>query len=735
MANLSTTRKIVSLNAAAGERSPGMRIVAESTERLCDSLCRWLAEIRGAVAEELLTLADGTRDRPLQTRYLDLRHDVERDWTPFIEAFRHAFADERRKAQPAPAERLELPDFEGLQLVDDDALSEHIVIREFAAQLAETCDEELYALDRRVAALLGQETPLAGGNPLAPQYLCQALVEAGAALGLDAGGRLLLLRRIERHLHRALPGCYREINAELGERGILRDLKRSYRRTDTGRRGEAAPAATAADGGSGALPPGTADTPTDEAAGIVGVLQRLAAARCAPVAPAFAAIGTPSPASVSHAFLASLDEAQHTEWHPAAGVALNQVHVIRDSAAAQQVSALESVTIDIVAMLFDFIFNDDELPDSVKSLIGQLQIPVLKVAMLDHSFFANRQHPARRFLDGIAGVALHWGANAVDNDPFHRRLGQTVARIQQEFESNVEIFSEAIAELEAFVTAHEAEEAETLGIAAEAAVRREAEEAAAERAQAALRPIIERPQPAVVRAFLVEHWSVVLRQKALHHGEDAPAWREAVEVAEQLVWSVAAKGAGDERMRLISALPMLLARINAGLSGTGIAAGARSDFFDALVGLHAAALKGANESPAPAADAAGTEAAADSGEGDLLVTRRVEEGIVIEDVMLVGAPPMRRARDREALEQVHDLKRGDWVDFVDADGHAARERLNWVSPQKGILVFSNHRAARAISISPEALARQIRDGRARLVVERSVIDRAIDGVMQSLNAA
>ncbi len=76
-----------------------------------------------------------------------------------------------------------------------------------------------------------------------------------------------------------------------------------------------------------------------------------------------------------------------------------------------------------------------------------------------------------------------------------------------------------------------------------------------------------------------------------------------------------------------------------------------------------------------------------------------------------------------------------WRKFIDDSGQVARERLNWVSPQKGILVFSNHRAARAISISPEALARQIRDGAARIVDDSSFFDRAIDGVMRSLNVA
>lgn len=733
-----SARKIVSINAAGRERGPGLRVVADCTDQLSDALCMWLAAIREPIGEELFRLADGTQERKLQTRYLDLRRDVERDWTQFIEAFHHGLAEDKGKGTAA-AVALGVPDFDGLQLVDDAELSEHIVVREFAAQLAETCDEELYALDRRVAALLGREEASDGENPLGPEALCQVLVDASASLGLDAENRLLLIRRIERHLHQALPAIYRDINGHLAERGILPDLKRSYQRAErkppaTHRRGGSG-AAEALQAATGALPAG---------ADILGTLQRLATARgslrpfgaSAPAGPITG--GEPSPASISHAFLASLNEAQHGVWQPGADGAINQVEAIRASPFARQVSPLESVTIDIVAMLFDFIFNDDELPDSVKLLVGKLQIPVLKVAMLDQSFFANRQHPARRFLDGITGIALHWGQGAEDSDPFQLRLAESVERIQREFETNVEIFSEAIVDLEVFVSKREAQEEETLSIAAEAAARREAEETVAERVEAALRPILERAQAEVVRNFLSEHWAVVLQQRGLAHHEGSAAWRETVEVAEQLVWSVAAKAAGDERMRLISTLPMLLARINAGLSTTGISAEARSAFFDTLVELHAAALKGtALGSAAPAQEIAATQAGVRrTGEGDLLVTRRVEDGVTIEDVMLVGAVPMRRARDREALALARGLKRGDWVDFIDAEGNVARERLNWLSPHKGILVFSNHRAAKAISISPEALARQIRDGIARVVGEEaSVFGKAIDGVMHSLGAA
>lgn len=744
----SNINKIVSINATTRDRSPGLRVVNDCLDQLGDSLGLWLAEIRAPIAEELFLLADGTRDRLLQTRYLDLRQDIEREWTQLIEAFRHSYSDTRKASTAKTGNALDVPDFAGLQLVNDDELSEHIVVREFAAQLAESCGEELYTLDRRVAALLGHEEPVEGENPMAPGHLCQSLADAAAGLGLNADSRLLLMRRIERHLHLALPAFYRKINGELIERGILPDIVRNYRRHTPASTQTAATMTSAVGNPAVAALQAAAEALPAVAGDLLGAMQRLAATRVQPGFPGTVMAGTGNlaneplnAASISHSFLASLTEVQHAPWQPGVGTILNQVRQVRESDAAQQVSPIESVTIDIVAMLFDFIFNDNELPAEVKSLVGQLQIPVLKVAMLDSSFFASRQHPARRFLDGITGIALHWGTGAGEGDPFHTHLAAVVGRIQNEFETNVEIFGEAIAELENFVTEREAEEESTLNVAAEAVSRRENEDAARDRARAALQPVLEKVGNETVRGFLAEHWTALLQQTGLTHENDSPAWQEALEVADQLVWSISVKTDGDDRLRLISSLPMLLARINAGLNRIGISSEERNAFFDTLVTLHAAALKGtlaaeATKAPATAEPSQNKPLTPPiSGEGDLLVTRRVEEGVLIEEVMLVGAPQMRRARDRDALEQVRELKRGDWVDFIDADGNIARERLNWVSPQKGILVFSNHRAAKAVSISPEALARQIRDDAARVVTTESVFDKAFEGVMQSLNAA
>ena len=127
-----------------------------------------------------------------------------------------------------------------------------------------------------------------------------------------------------------------------------------------------------------------------------------------------------------------------------------------------------------------------------------------------------------------------------------------------------------------------------------------------------------------------------------------------------------------------------------------------------------------------------------AGDGDLQITCSADDGIEVEEITLVGANPVWRADDREIFRRVSELRRGDWIEFRDPSGEGKtlpyRERLHWISPQRGILLFSNHRSASAISITPEALARQIRDGLAAIVAPEEIFEKALNGALESINA-
>ena len=762
---LGSANRVVSLNGLSRDRSPGQRILAECRDQMVTALCAWLRDVAAAVSEELFVLADSTRERLQQTRYLDLRVDIEKDWVHLVETFRRDLSAEAERCQNQESQKensrdtgLEIPDFEGLQLLGDDDLSEHIVIREFSAQLCESCDEELYTLNRRVAALLGHDELIDSANPLAPPVVCRALSDACATIGSGAPERLILLRRLERHLHLALPGVYHQINAYLIERGILPDLSRNYRRTPrTGKSGESGASSSAASGaGSVAGAAAGAGMAAVSNEGILDALQRLAQARVArAVAPGgfvaggagmvipgtAGASGTPlqgvvlDSATVNQLLLASLNEMQHASANSVGGEIVNQVRLVRDSESAQQVGGLESVTIDIVAMLFDFIFDDAHIPVAIKALISRLQIPVLKVVMLNPGFFADRQHPTRRFLGSISSISIRWGTSVDESDPFYCKLAELIERIQSEFEDDIEVFGTALAELEAFVDEHEGEEEGTALIAANIVMQREKEAEAWERAQRAFQEFSARAAlPALIYLFLREHWTGVLQAIAVKDEEGEAEWNAAKQTLDDLAWSIEPKKSPDDRLKLVSLLPKLLAQLNKGLDSVLANADQRRAFFDTLVQCHSAALKGEiqeEESRGPEPEV--EPAFKPSEDGDLLVTRSVDDGVEVEEVTLVGASPIWRADDRDIFRQVSDLKRGDWVGFRDEDGNINNERVNWISPQRGILLFSNHRSAKAISIAPEALARQIRDGNAVILHEEPIFERALSGALESIN--
>ncbi|HTY98284.1 MAG TPA: DUF1631 family protein, partial [Rhodocyclaceae bacterium] len=584
-------------------------------------------------------------------------------------------------------------------------------------------------------------------------------------LGAGLDSRTLLLRRLERHLQSELPELYRAINEVLVEAGVLPELKRTYRRT---------------------VAPGTL-SPAADGANILSTLQRLAQARQAGLAGGLPAGGPgmiagggigggvagaiagggiagggiaggvmtgglgegagggfpPATIAVSEAFLQSLQSFQAV---PAAepGVLTNVVRLARNSEVARQVPPLEAITIDIVATLFDLIFDDGKVPAAVKGLVSRLQIPVLKVAMLDRRFFADRSHPARRFLDSISGIAVRWGNTVNEGDPFYVKLSELVERIQETFDKDSDVFGSAIAELSAFVNEREAMEADTTSVVAEIAQRQEEDlkaqherqAAARQAADDALAPLFAMAVPRPIEQFLRGQWRAVLQNAALAGGRGGEPFQAAERIAGELVWSVAPKNSPDDRKRLVTMLPKLLPALHQGLDRIGTPKEARQPLLDALVALHSAAIRadvqGQNAVPDLAEPTPPTAAAP----VELQVTHSVENGISIEQVSLPETEEAAEAssQDKSFLRRVKHLVRGDWIDFVEDDGQSRRERLTWISPYRSIYIFSNHATKAAISITPEALAHRLQMGTALLVErEAPMFERALDGAIKALD--
>jgi hypothetical protein len=80
-----------------------------------------------------------------------------------------------------------------------------------------------------------------------------------------------------------------------------------------------------------------------------------------------------------------------------------------------------------------------------------------------------------------------------------------------------------------------------------------------------------------------------------------------------------------------------------------------------------------------------------------------------------------------------NVQRGTWVEFASEGAPPVRARLTWISPNKGVYLFTNPSSASvALSVSPEALAEQLRLGEARMLNDAPLVDRAVDSMMAAL---
>jgi hypothetical protein len=115
----------------------------------------------------------------------------------------------------------------------------------------------------------------------------------------------------------------------------------------------------------------------------------------------------------------------------------------------------------------------------------------------------------------------------------------------------------------------------------------------------AVRTAIERTHgplpPAFVVEFLLRHWR---RYLAALHAEVGPCgseWEGALAAMDRLLWSVAPKLSGDDRLRLIKHLKTVLEPLRAGLAAIGVDPATLEPFFRELSEQHLVLI---NPSPA-----------------------------------------------------------------------------------------------------------------------------------------
>jgi hypothetical protein len=416
----------------------------------------------------------------------------------------------------------------------------------------------------------------------------------------------------------------------------------------------------------------------------------------------------------------------------------NVLRDLQDSPLGQKANQLESMTIEMVAMLFDFIFETKDLPDGIKALLARLQIPVLKAAMLDGAFFAKKSHPSRLLVNELARAGLGWSPVMGQEDPLYRKIDQIVHQILDNFSDDLAIWDTQREELSAFLAAEEKAAEENIQSTAEEINLKDRQQIAAVLAKAEIERRIEgAPVPNFLATFLRQKWQATLEHVYLDEGEESESWGSGVTTLEDIVWSVQPKRSPEDRRHLVALLPSLLKRLSAGMHNRGWLPNDREAFMANLVEAHAAAVKPSlsqvSSPTAAVAEAAKAQAEIAKASGDVVLAAKAE---ALAEAMTQAEPepiePMREVVDDDYLEIARSLDRGMWIEFEADDGHLAFAKLAWVSPLRGTYLFTNRQGQKALSMTADDLADRFRADRARVVEAEPLIDRAFTSMMTQI---
>jgi hypothetical protein len=416
----------------------------------------------------------------------------------------------------------------------------------------------------------------------------------------------------------------------------------------------------------------------------------------------------------------------------------NVLRDLQESPLGAKANQLESMTIEMVAMLFDFIFETKDLPDGIKALLARLQIPVLKAAMLDGAFFAKKSHPSRLLVNELARAGLGWAPVMGQEDPLYRKIDEIVHQILDNFSDNLAIWDTQRDELSAFLAAEEKAAEENIQSTAEEINQKDRQQIAAVLAKAEIERRIEgAPVPNFLANFLRQKWQATLEHVYLDEGEESESWGSGVTTLEDIVWSVQPKRSPEDRRHLVALLPSLLKRLSAGMHNRGWLPNDREAFMANLVEAHAAAVKPSlsqvGSPTAAVAEAAKAQAEIAKASGDQVLAAKAE---ALAEAMTQAVPepvePMREVVDDDYLEIARSLDRGMWIEFEADDGHLAFAKLAWVSPLRGTYLFTNRQGQKALSMTADDLADRFRADRARVVEAEPLIDRAFTSMMTQI---
>tara|TARA_R110001592_G_scaffold52511_9_gene160712 strand:+ start:849 stop:3350 length:2502 start_codon:yes stop_codon:yes gene_type:complete len=506
------------------------------------------------------------------------------------------------------AETTDSDGLETLSILKDDELEVSVALEGMISRLRNTASGQLDDLHKRLESQVSTNDLKTKHTPAGPEVLCDAFAFASSELDVDLKAKLIIFKLFEKYVLSEMPTVYQHANQTLVQLGVLPNLKKQRFINNASL---ANPASNNQQGRQNNQSSNSNEYMNFEPVNSGQNVPVLGKEQCITEGQ-FEQIRTlMHSGSPTH----EANQGNNQNFDPVSGsniVFLNQDQII-STLSQQQFSQsantsenvgcyqpvdfrslianayvgsdgdqadkkikydeIDNDIINLVSMLFDFILDDRQLQSSMKVLIARLQIPILKVALIDKSFFDRGGHPARKLLNEMASAAIGWTEkNTGKLDRLKDKIESVVERVLSDFDSNLELFSELLQEFTQF-TDIESRRGQLIEQRTKDSERgKAATEIAKKTAETVINTVLHSKSfstqelPECVLTLLQDGWSRVMILDYLKLGAESSEWKGHQQFIYDLVWSVCPTEDGsDARGKLLQLIPNLMRRLHQGL--------------------------------------------------------------------------------------------------------------------------------------------------------------------------
>lgn len=691
-------------------RQPDHKRLGKLSDRFCERMPNLMSAFFNHADEFLFNTAEKSVDGFAANKYFDQLRQLRKQKDNLQQLI---LQDIRKWVSEGADQVIEAAEAsDDLSLMEEQELERDLAISSFSNRVYERAGNDWLAWHERMLAVTCTKKLHDKETPFTPYVFGEIVFKQLESLDFPTKTTLMLFRLFDEKAVNELIDFYQSSNNWLIEEGILPNLKLENSKREQ---------ANAID---------TSDL--SKVAALLSAQQGAGSAsqNLAGFAPGQG--GIPGGVQVDPAFLSNLMSSFSMLQQNAAPAATNMEELKQwTSAQVQQVSqsvqgTQESGTISLVAMLFEYILDDDQLSPYMKQLLARMQIPIIKVALLDKTFFQHSDHSARQLLNKMAKAANGWHKkDNVEGDALLLGMEKIVDQLNHDFDENIELFATLLAEFTELQSAYrqssdtkvrELESVETALVVAHESQ---------DRTKIFIDTLLEEQAlPDNIEKFLRNQWYRLMAIVFKKQGE-CQAWKTSARIARELIWSLQPSVQMTHEKRFVAIVPKMLSGLQDGLKSMGLSETERQNIIQSIEDQHA--INGGQLDE----NIWDSQSKLESFEEKAVVAEKVIEA----QLPLPVDEPVQELRQADLsyyLDQVESLALEQWFDIELKPGQVQRGKLSLIVSGGAKYIFTDAKGDKIVERSAIGLAMSMRDEVFTAIDEDPLFDRMIDSIVDDI---